>query len=178
MEGQVKLRDGKKVGARGGRGAGAGRGGRLRSLCPRSGRLGGWCCASRRRWQVSGRGARGAGGRAGGGRRGLRSPGRPERGQLARNSRRRRPGGNRRAESAASACSCREPPAPRHRCRDPPAPPPSPEGRLRPEGREGQRGGVGGGVGVRSSSAAVLFPLPQQAAGAPREVPPLCAWGD
>lgn len=76
VEGQVKLRDGKKVGARGGRGAGAGRGGRLRSLCPRSGRLGGWCCASRRRWQVSGRGARGMGWRraAGGGRQAPRPP--------------------------------------------------------------------------------------------------------
>lgn len=64
VEGQVKLRDGKKVGAprgrragaRGwGRGRGAGAHGRPLTLsCLRSGRIGGWCCASHRRWQVSG----------------------------------------------------------------------------------------------------------------------------
>ncbi|KAK2115332.1 hypothetical protein P7K49_005958 [Saguinus oedipus] len=58
VEGQVKLRDGKKVGARRGRGVG---GARARAAahappCPRSGRVGGWCCASRRQWQVSGAG--------------------------------------------------------------------------------------------------------------------------
>lgn len=63
VEGQVKLRDGKKVGAPRGRGAGA-RGRLLTLSCLRSGRVGGWCCASHRRWQVSG-GA--AGGTAGGG---------------------------------------------------------------------------------------------------------------
>lgn len=65
VEGQVKLRDGKKVRAR--RAAGGRARAAAHALCPRSGRAGGWCCASRHRWQVSGRagGARGAGGRGG-----------------------------------------------------------------------------------------------------------------
>lgn len=153
MEGQVKLRDGKKVGARGGRGAGAGRGGRLRSLCPRSGRLGGWCCASRRRWQVSGRGARGAGlRRAAGGRHpGLRGLARPERGQLARNSQRRRPGGNRRAERAALG------PAPAGTL-----PYPSFPGRLvgAGAGRWGPAGQGGWAAAVRSARAGGALPSP------------------
>jgi hypothetical protein len=118
VEGQVKLRDGKKVGARRGRGAGARAGGRSRCPCPRSGRLGGWCCASRRLWQVSGRaGGGGAGGPTHGwtdGRtdparalqRRRAGPGRAERASSARNSRRPRgaaetqPRGNRRAAAA------------------------------------------------------------------------------
>lgn len=56
VEGQVKLRDGKKVGARRGRGGARARAAAHAPLCPRSGRVGGWCCASRRPWQVSGAG--------------------------------------------------------------------------------------------------------------------------
>lgn len=71
VEGQVKLRDGKKVGARGGRGAGAGRGRTLtpplspqwktrwlvlRKPSPVAGERGG-----DGRWAGLGRGARGAG---------------------------------------------------------------------------------------------------------------------
>lgn len=156
---------GQAAGRQEGRGArrargGAGAGGGSRSLCPRSGRLGGWCCASLRRWQVSGLGApaRGRGARARTiGRRRPPAYARQARrgGQLARNSRRRAPRGegcNRRAPRRRPAGTLPVPrlgPQPRlslEPCRGfrPQAPWPTPVGRRTDPTSEGP-GGVEGG---------------------------------